>query len=198
MARPEKKRGEWGAFIGIVLMVVVLAGWALVPVKTMEISWRTEQETMASWAGEGTRRWIESQAGEMLNQLAREGAKAVNGIGNSQIDGWLAGRVYVTLLWASLVVYRAYVLMMWALIGIPLILAASVDGLYIREIRKHSFVSQSPIRHKIGIHFFRLVSVVMVVWLCLPIPAPVFIAPSVICFMAFSLWLWAGNLQKRL
>ena len=198
MARPEKKRGEWGAFIGIVLMVCVLAGWALVPVKTMETSWSTEQEAMATWAGEGTRRWIESQAGEILNQVAREGAKAVNGMGSSQIDGWLAGRVYVTLLWASLVVYRAYVLMMWALIGIPLILAASVDGLYIREIRKHSFVSQSPIRHKIGIHFFRLVSIVMVVWLCLPIPAPVFIAPSVICFMAFSLWLWAGNLQKRL
>ena len=198
MARPEKKRGEWGAFIGIVLMVCVLAGWALIPVKTMETSWRTEQETMATWAGEGTRRWIESQAGEILNQVAREGANAVNSMGSSQIDGWLAGRVYVTLLWASLVVYRAYVLMMWALIGIPLILAASVDGLYIREIRKHSFVSQSPIRHKIGIHFFRLVSIVMVVWLCLPIPAPVFIAPSVICFMAFSLWLWAGNLQKRL
>ncbi len=179
-------------------MVGILAGWALIPVKTMESSWRTEQETMAAWAGEGTRRWIETQAGEMLNQVAREGAKAVNGMGNSQIDGWLAGRVYVTLLWASLVVYRAYVLMMWALIGIPLILAASVDGLYIREIRKHSFVSQSPIRHKIGIHFFRLVSIVMVVWLCLPIPAPVFVAPSVICFMAFSLWLWAGNLQKRL
>jgi hypothetical protein len=198
LARQDKKRGEWGAFIGIVLMVSILGGWALIPVKTMESSWRTEQETMANWAGEGTWRWIESQAGEMLNQVAKEGAKAVNGMGSSQIDGWLAGRVYVTLLWASLVVYRAYVLMMWALIGIPLILAASVDGLYIREIRKHSFVSQSPIRHKIGIHFFRLVSIVMVVWLCLPIPAPIFVAPSVICFMAFSLWLWAGNLQKRL
>jgi hypothetical protein len=198
LARPEKKRGEWGAFVGIVLMVGILAVWAIIPLKVMESSWRTEQETMASWAGEGTRRWIESQAGEILNQVAIEGAKAVNGMGSSQIDGWLAGRVYVTLLWASLVVYRAYVLMMWALIGIPLILAASLDGLYIREIRKHSFVSQSPIRHKIGIHFFRLVSIVMVVWLCLPIPAPVFVAPSVIGFMAFSLWLWASNLQKRL
>jgi hypothetical protein len=198
MARPEKKRGEWGAFFSIVLMVGILATWALIPVKAIESSWHTEQETMAAWAGEGTQRWIESQAGEMLSQVAKEGAKAVNGMGSSQIDGWLSGRVYVTLLWASLVVYRAYMLMMWALIGIPLILAASVDGLFIREIRKHSFVSQSPIRHKIGIHFFRLVSVVMVVWLCLPVPAPVFVAPSVICFMAFSLWLWAGNLQKRL
>lgn len=198
MARPEKKRGEWGAFVGIVLMVGILAVWALIPVKVMESSWRTEQESLAAWAGEGTRQWIESQAGDMLSQLAKEGAKTVDGMGRSQVDGWLAGRVYVTLLWASLIVYRAFVLMMWALIGIPLVLAASVDGLYIREIRKHSFVSQSPIRHKIGIHFFRLVTIVMVVWLCLPTPAPVFVAPSVIGFMAFSLWLWASNLQKRL
>jgi hypothetical protein len=198
LARPEKKRGEWGAFVGIVLMVSIMAVWALIPIKVMESSWATEQESMASWAGESTRRWIESQAGEMLSQLAEEGAKAVDGMGSSQVDGWLAGRLYVTLLWASLIVYRAYVLMMWALIGIPLVLAASVDGLYIREIRKHSFVSQSPIRHKIGIHFFHLVTIVMVVWLCLPIPAPFFVAPLVIAFMAFSLWLWAGNLQKRL
>ena len=198
MARPEKKPGEWGAFFSIVLMVGILATWELIAVLVLVSSWLTYLESMAAWAGEGTRRWIESQAGEMLSQVAKEGAKAVNGMGSSQIDGWLSGRVYVTLLWASLVVYRAYVLMMWALIGIPLILAASVDGLFIREIRKHSFVSQSPIRHTIGIHFFRLVSVVMVVWLCLPVPAPVFVAPSVICFMAFSLWLWAGNLQKRL
>ncbi len=198
MARPEKKRGEWGAFVGIILMVSILAVWALIPIKVMESSWATEQESMAAWAGESSRRWIDSQAGEMLSQLAKEGAKAVDGMGRSQVDGWLAGRVYVTVLWASLIVYRVYVLMMWALIGIPLVLAASVDGLYIREIRKHSFVSQSPIRHKIGIHFFHLVTTVMVVWLCLPIPAPFFVAPLVIAFMAFSLWLWASNLQKRL
>ena len=198
MARPEKKRGEWGAFVGIVLLVGILAVWAIIPIKIMESSWRTEQEAMATWGGDGTRQWIESQAGEILSQLAKEGAKAVDGMGRSQVDGWLAGRVYVTLLWASLIMFRAYVLMMWALIGIPLILAASVDGLYVREIRKHSFVSQSPIRHKIGIHFFKLVTIAMVVWLCLPIPAPVFVAPLVISFMALSLWLWASNLQKRL
>jgi hypothetical protein len=198
MARPERKRGEWGAFVGIVLLVGTLAAWALIPVKFMESSWHTEKASIATWAGEGTHLWIESQAGEMLNQVAKEGSRTVDGMGRSRFDGWLVGRVYVTILWASLIIYRAYVLMMWALIGIPLVIAASIDGLYVREIRKHSFVSQSPIRHKIGIHFFRLVTIVMVVWLCMPIPAPVFVAPSVISFMAFSLWLWASNLQKRL
>ncbi len=89
MARPEKKRGEWGAFFSIILMVGILATWALIPVKAIESSWRTEQETMVAWAGEGTQHWIESQAGEMLSQVAKEGAKAVNGMGSSQI-GWLA------------------------------------------------------------------------------------------------------------
>lgn len=198
MARPVRKESEWGSFVAILMMVGVLACWALIPTKVLESSWRIEQEKMAAWAGEGTHRWIEAQAGGVLNQVAKEGEKAASGLGISQIDSWMTGRVYVTLLWASLVVYRAYALMMWALIGIPLILAAVADGLFIREIRKHSFVSQSPIRHMIGIHFFRLVAMAMVVWLCLPIPAPIFVAPAVIGFMAFSLWLWAGNLQKRL
>ena len=55
--------------------------------------------------GAGTQRRIESQTGEMLSQVAKEGAKAVNGMGSSQIDGWLAERLYVALRWASLVVY---------------------------------------------------------------------------------------------
>ena len=54
MARPEKKPGEWGAFFSIVLMVGILATWALIPVKAIESSWRTEQETMAAWAD----RWL--------------------------------------------------------------------------------------------------------------------------------------------
>lgn len=80
----------------------------------------------------------------------------------------------------------------------PLILAASVDGFYVREIRKMAFTSQSPIRHKIGIHAFKMVSLAMVAWLCLPIPMPIVAAPAVVCFVAVSLWLWVANLQKRL
>ena len=86
-------------------MAGILAIWALIPVKAIESSWRAQQETMVAWVGAGTQRWIESQAAEILSQFAKEGAKAVNGMGSSQIDGWLAERLYVTLRWASLVVY---------------------------------------------------------------------------------------------
>ena len=72
MARPETKHGERGAFSPIVLMVGILAIWALIPVKAIESSSRTEQETMAAWAGEGTQRWIKSPAGEMLSPSAKK------------------------------------------------------------------------------------------------------------------------------
>ena len=179
-------------------MAGVVGCWAIIPVQMLESSWRTEQDQMSAWSGDATRLWIGTQASDVLNRVAHQGEVTSSTLGTAQIDVWLRGRVFVTLLWASLVVYRAYVLVLWGLIGIPLILAAAADGLFIREIRKHSFVSQSPIRHKIGIHFFKWVTVGLVIWLCLPVPAPVYIAPAVIAFMAFSLWLWASNLQKRL
>jgi hypothetical protein len=53
------------------------------------------------------------------------------------------------------------------------------------------------IRHRIGIHAFKTVSLVMLAWLCLPIPMPFLAAPAVVCFVVVSFWLWGANLQKR-
>jgi hypothetical protein len=125
-------------------------------------------------------------------------AEGMPQIKGSEIDHWATDRIYTSLIWLNLITYRSFTLLMWGLLGIPFVLAASVDGFYLREIRKTSFVSQSPIRHKIGIHFFKLVSVAVLVWLCIPVPMPFIVAPTVICFLALSLWLWVGHLQKRL
>ena len=198
MARPEQKKGEWGTFIATLLIVGMVAIWALIPIRVMEATWQSEQHQMSSWAGESSDGWIKAQAAGTLAALAEDAEKAADSLGDSQIEHWLKGRIYASLLWANLVAYRASALLMWSLLGIPLILAASVDGFYVREIRKTAFISQSPIRHKIGVHFFRLVSVAVVVWLGLPVPMPIVAAPLVICFIAVSMWLWVGHLQKRL
>ena len=63
MARPEKKRGEWGAFFGIILMLGILASWALIPVKAIESSWRTQQETMVAWSGRGRNAGLRARLG---------------------------------------------------------------------------------------------------------------------------------------
>lgn len=131
-------------------------------------------------------------------RMAEDAVKTAGGLGSSGIERWLADRTYASVLWLSIVTYRAYALVMWLLLGIPLLLAAAVDGFYVREIRKNAFISQSPIRHKIGVHFMRIVGIAAVIWLMLPVPMPLIVAPTVLLFKALSIWLWMGNLQKRL
>lgn len=198
MARQEQKRGEWGSFFAILLFVGFMAAWALIPVRVLDATWQAEQQQMSTWAGEGANQWISLQTASALSETAKDASKAADSLSQSDIERWLTGRIYASLIWVNLITYRGFALLMWGLLGIPFVLAASVDGFYLREIRKTSFVSQSPIRHKIGIHLFKLVSLAVLVWLCIPVPMPFIVAPMVICFLAMSLWLWVGHLQKRL
>jgi hypothetical protein len=198
MARQEQKRGEWGSFFAVLLLIGFLAAWALIPVRVIDATWLAEQQQMTRWAGEGANQWIVLQTASALSETAKDAGRAADSLSKSDIERWLTDRIYASLIWGNLIIYRSFTLLMWGLLGIPFVLAASVDGFYLREIRKTSFVSQSPIRHKIGIHFFKLVSVAVLVWLCIPVPMPFITAPVVICFLAMSLWLWVGHLQKRL
>jgi hypothetical protein len=198
MARPEQQRGGWGTFFAILLLIGFLAAWALIPVGVIDSTWQAEQQQMRTWAGDSANEWIARQTASALSATVMDAGKAAESLGQSDIDRWLTGRIYASLIWVNLITYRGFALLMWGLLGIPFVLAASVDGFYLREIRKTSFVSQSPIRHKIGIHFFKLVSLAVLVWLCIPVPMPFVAAPLVICFLAMSIWLWVGHLQKRL
>ena len=86
----------------------------------------------------------------------------------------------------------------WLLPGIPLVLAAYMDGQFVREIRKYSFVAQSPIRHKLGVRVMWMVLAGLAGWIVLPVPMPSLLAPVLIVSISYSLWLWVSNLQKRL
>jgi hypothetical protein len=68
----------------------------------------------------------------------------------------------------------------------------------VREIRKYSFVAQSPIRHMLGVRVMWIVIIGLIGWLFLPVTLPALIAPSLTVALAYSLWLWVSNLQKRL
>ena len=198
MARQEQKRGEWGSFIAVLLLIGVLATWALIPVRVIDATWLAEQQQMTRWAGEGANQWVILQTASALNVIAQDAGKVAAELSRREINHWATDRIYTSLIWLNLITYRSFTLLMWGLLGIPFVLAASVDGFYLREIRKTSFVSQSPIRHKIGIHFFKVVSVAVLVWLFIPVPMPFIAAPVVICFLSLSIWLWVGHLQKRL
>lgn len=200
MAADKKggNKGEWSNFVLVVLLVAAFAAMAFLPLSVLTVAWQEEQEQMIEWAGDVTNHWILAQSAEIIEGLAKAASEAAGPLGNSAIEKWAVERAYAVTLWGGLLTYRVFSLMMWSLFGIPLILAASADGFYVREIRKTSFVSQSPIRHKIGQHFSRIVMLIMACWLCLPVRTPVVVAPMVILFMAVSMWLWVSNLQKRL
>lgn len=103
-----------------------------------------------------------------------------------------------TWLWLGLIAYRLQVLMGWLLPGVPIMLATYLDGHYVREIRKYSFVAQSPIRHKLGVRVMWIVLAGLAGWVIVPVPMPSLLAPILIVLISCSLWLWVSNLQKRL
>ncbi|WP_291982603.1 hypothetical protein [Candidatus Accumulibacter sp. ACC005] len=90
------------------------------------------------------------------------------------------------------------VLMGWLVPGIPLVMAAYSDGQLVREIRKYSFVAQSPIRHSLGVRVLWAVLVGLAVWMIVPLPMPSLLPPLLIVSISYALWLWVSNLQKRL
>lgn len=194
----QRKPDPWATFIATLIAAAFLAAWALIPPRVLESTWQLEQEQMSAWAGEHAQRWVLSESVAAMRETATDAERTAATLGDNGVERWLTDRIIASLLWANLVVYRAHALMMWGLLGIPLILAASVDGFYVRQIRKTSFISQSPIRHQIGVQSLRLVGVAMLAWLFLPVPMPAVAAPAVVCFAAFALWLWVGHLQKRL
>lgn len=198
MARARQPQGTWGSFFAVIAMIGLIAAWALVPAKVVEEAWQAEQRQIIAIAGERSDAWIKSRIAGLIADAARDAAQEAEKLGNSGLEQWLKSRIYTSIVWITLVAYRVSELLMWMLLGFPLILGASVDGFYVREIRKTAFISQSPIRHKIGVHFFRLVSIALILVLLLPIPMPFVAAPAVVAFLALSLWLWVANLQKRI
>lgn len=198
MAKKQEKQGEWSSFFAIVLLFCFVAALLFVPTKVLENTWQEEQLQMHEWAGDVASQQLLLQTSTVMLSIVKDANKSTGTMGNNQIETWLADRIYAWVHWFAMIVYRLYSLLMWSLIGIPFLMAACADGYYVREIRKTSFTSQSPIRHKIGVHFSKMVTLAMTAWLCLPIKAPIFAAPMVIFFMALSMWLWLGNLQKRL
>ena len=86
----------------------------------------------------------------------------------------------------------------WLVPGIPLVMAAYSDGQLVREIRKYSFLARSPIRHSLGVRVLWTVLVGLAVWMIAPVPMPAMLPPLLIVAIAYALWLWVSNLQKRL
>jgi hypothetical protein len=196
----------FGTALAIGVFVVVLATWLFIHPSVIRGAWMAERGEVYALAGEGEHRVFgqvitslqQTMSRDFQNFLLDADAMGQGQLGNVGFSQWTRSRIEATWLWLGLVIYRLHVLMGWLLPGIPLAIVAYLDGHYVREIRKFSFVAQSPIRHKLGIRVMWVVLIGLAAWLLVPVPLPAMIAPTLTVAISYSLWLWVSNLQKRL
>ena len=204
MARRDDSALSTALAIGV--FIAVVATWLFIPPSIIRSAWQTERSEVYALAGPGEHLIFrqamnglqQSMAKEFREFLLEADAMGEGALGNSSFSQWTLLRIEATWLWMGLVVYRLHVLMGWLLPGIPLAIVAYLDGQYVREIRKFSFVAQSPIRHKLGIRVMWVVLIGLMCWLLVPVPLPALVAPILTVAISYSLWLWVSNLQKRL
>lgn len=199
--KPKDKSSGFGLAIAYVIFACLLGIFSLMPVKAFEETWQAEQKETISYGGEKTNAWILSQSSVLVSGTTKFAIDLSSSVTSASYAGfgiWILSRIQSTLIWVSLISYRVYLLIMWALLGFPFFIAAAVDAYYTREINKDSFVSQSPIRHKMGVKLFYMVNFMLIAWLILPIHVPTLLIPILDVLMAMSSWMWIVNLQKRL
>jgi hypothetical protein len=195
-----------GTALAIAVFIAVVATWLFIPPSIIRSAWQTERAEVYALAGPGEYLLFRQAMNGLQQSIAKDfhgflleaDAMGKGALGNSGFSQWTRSRIEATWLWMGLVVYRLHVLMGWLLPGIPLAIVAYLDGHYVREIRKFSFVAQSPIRHKLGIRVMWVVLIGLMGWLLVPVPLPAMIAPFLTVAISYSLWLWVSNLQKRL
>jgi hypothetical protein len=195
MNRPDGV-GRWASFFLTILFVGMIALWAIIPVEYMESIQHQEQIQIITDEKSGA--WIDSHVANVLTNVADAAAKKIYSIGDSKFELWLKTRIYISIIWIKIITYRAYTLIMWLIIGFPFIVASTIDSYYIREARKTTFISQSPILHKFGINLLYIIFFIVSIWMIFPLSMPIIIAPVVVLCIAISLWLLIINLQKRL
>lgn len=196
----------WSTFLAISLFILIVATWVFIQPAVIRSAWMEERAQVYAIAGNGenavygriTDDLQKSLAGVFQGYIREAQAMGQGPLGNSAFSRWTQDRIMATWLWLGLIAYRLQVLMGWLLPGIPIMLATYLDGHYVRETRKYSFVAQSPIRHKLGVRVMWLVLAGLAGWVIVPVPMPSLLAPILIVLISCSLWLWVGNLQKRL
>jgi hypothetical protein len=196
----------WSIFFAISVFILVVATWVFIQPEVIRSAWMVERAEMYAMTGKGESAVYgrifddlqTSLAGSFRGYISDAEAMGQGPLGNSAFSRWAQDRIMATWLWIGLIAYRLQVLMGWLLPGIFIILATYLDGHYVREIRKYSFVAQSPIRHKLGIRVMWIVMTGLAGWLMIPVPMPSLLAPALIVLISCSLWLWVSNLQKRL
>lgn len=198
MSNHRRRSNPWVNFFITALVLALLTTILLLPEQVIRQTAEVEREQMILWTGKSASEWVGIHSKEFIEDLPDKASEITSLDINQTFKDWMVDRIYVSLIWYDVFVYRMFSAVVWFLVIFPLFMAASIDGYYLREIRKSMFTSQSPLKLRIGSLFSVLSMAGIIVWLLIPIPIPVITAPMLIIVLVFSCWIWTANLQKRI
>jgi len=199
MAAEKQKETSFGQFFfGLVIIGMIVLVFTISPAY-LERIYMAERQAVQAILGEAEDEIYQEAYSEPSQGLHEGTAALARDAGQgTPVSLWANDRATVLWLWGNLISYRLVMLFSWMLCIQPLILGAFIDGYYVRESRKYSFVSQSPIRHKVGVRSATLIFVATVCSIVMPLAFSPLVVPLALVSIGMASWLWISNLQKRL
>lgn len=196
----KNHKGSSGATLALLGVLAVMAVWALVTPEYLMRSLQSEREFSMHMGGADADRWIYTQSISGSMDIIKDSTSVIKSADSlpAPVKRWTQERVIVTWLWASLITYRAYMLLLYFFVLMPFVMALSMDGWGVREISMHRFSSQSPMKHRMGVVISNANLAFVAIWMVLPMPIPAVFAPLAILAMGVASWIWLSNLQKRI
>ncbi len=196
----KKDKGSPGAVIAMFAILGAMAVWSLISPEFLMNSLKAERAFAVQMGGIDADRWIYTQSISASTDLLKGSTSAIKDTRAlpSIFKNWSQERIIVSWLWYSLIIYRAYTLLLYFFILFPFVIAITMDGWWVREISMHRFSSQSPMKHRFGVILSNTTLICAAIWIVLPFPIPSVVAPLAIMAVGMAGWIWLGNLQKRI
>ena len=198
----KKDKGSSGSGAVITMFVILgaIAVWSLISPEFLMNSLQAERAFAVQMGGIDSDRWIYTQSISAGTDLLKDSTSAIKDTQAlpSMVKNWSQERIIVSWLWYSLIIYRAYTLLLYFFILLPYVIPITMDGCGVREIRMHRISSQSPMKHRFGVILSNTTLICAAIWIVLPFPIPSVVAPLAIMAVGMAGWIWLVNLQKRI
>lgn len=198
-AKKDKSGAGGGAWLAIITILLAMATWAVISPEYLLKSLTAEREFAKSLGGQASDQWVYGKTIASSLEQARGMPASFRDTDSlpSAFKGWARERIVATWLWATLILYRANMLLLYFFALLPLFFAMMMDGFWVNKISTYRFSAQSPIRHRFGVILSTWTAIGTCIWAVLPAPIPSVVAPLAIVALGFASWTWLANLQKR-
>ena len=194
-----------------VLAVIVALLWLTLPAfvspASVAATIRDEDRLHASWLGEAVERDILARALRWLGQASGTG-QLVAPADTPRPDplsvrfaaaaeaGMQAPYMHRVRMLGRLAVYRLAALAEWFSLGLPLLVAATIDGAVMRTVRLRSFAHASPVLFGIGLRGTLAALACMALALLVPIPLHPILWGASIAVLAGTLRTTVSNFHR--